>query len=174
MIGQPSLSIPSANPRRNGCTNSLGEIGCVIGGVRRLVDQGAPSQLVKRQRRVYPAGGVEVAVYQTVEDMTNVKPPDPSSSIRVADDVDRAAVAQQVIELRPIGELIDPGEVDQQQPACIVGRCVETIEVHRLAAVVGAHAHEVSLVTHNVDQLKLLEEGGDGREALADLRACLD
>ena len=78
--------------------------------MRRLVDQGAPPQLVKRQRRVDPAGGVEVAVYQPVEDMTNVKPPRPSSSIRVADDVDRAAVAQQVIELRPIGELIDPGE----------------------------------------------------------------
>ena len=39
---------------------------------------------------------------------------------------------------------------------------------------VGAHAHEVPLVAHHVDQLELLEEGGDGREALAHLRPRLD
>ena len=56
-----------------GCANALGKIGCTIGRLRGLVDQGAPPQLVKRQRRVYSAGVVEVAIYQTVEEMPDVK-----------------------------------------------------------------------------------------------------
>jgi hypothetical protein len=49
--------------------------------------------------------------------MTDVKLANPSDSVHVAHDVDRAAIAQQVIELRPIGEFADPRQVDQQQPA---------------------------------------------------------
>ena len=108
--------------------------------MRGLVDQGAPPQFVKRQRSVYPAGVVEVVIYQPIEEMTDVKPANPSGSVHVAYDVDRAAVAQRVIELRPIGELIDPRQVDQQQPAFIIDGCVEAIEVHRLVSLVGAHA----------------------------------
>ena len=100
--------------------------------------------------------------------------PTPAGGIRVTHDVDRATVGQQVIEFGPIGEFVDPRQVDQEQPARIVGRGIEAIEVHRLPPVVGAHAHEVALVTHHVDQLELLEHGGDGRKTLADLRPRLD
>ena len=60
-------------------------------------------------------------------------PADPAGGVRVTHDVDRAAVGQQVIELRLIGEFVDPRQVDQKQPARIVGRGIEAIEVHRLA-----------------------------------------
>ncbi len=76
--------------------------------LRRLVDQRAPPQLVERQRRVDPARVIEIAVEQTVEEMANVEPAGPAGGIRVAHDVDRAAVGQQVIELRLIGQLVDP------------------------------------------------------------------
>ena len=39
--------------------------------------------------------------------------------------------------------------------------------IHRLFAKVGAHAHKVTFVTDHVNQLKLLEEGGDRIEAFA-------
>ena len=134
----------------------------------------APPQFVKRQCRVDPARAVEVAVGQAIEDMADVDPALPAGGVRVTHDVDRAAVGQQVIELRPIGEFVDPLQVDQEQPARIVGRGVEAIEVDRLLPVVGAHAHEVVLVAHHVDQLELLEHRGDRRKALADLRPRLD
>src|ERR1700677_1373056 len=106
--------------------------------------------------------------------MTNVKSAAPSRSIRVSHYVDRATVGQQVVEFGVIGELVDPHKVDQKQPARIVGRGIEAIEIHRLPSVVGAHAYEVALVTHNVDQLELFEEGGDRRKTLADLWSRLD
>ena len=59
---------------------------------------------------------VKVAIYKTVEKMPDVKVAHPSCSVRIANDVDGAAVAQQVIELRPISQLADPRQVEQQQP----------------------------------------------------------
>ena len=52
--------------------------------------------------------------------------------------------------------MVDPPEVDQEQPARIVGRGIEAIEVRRLPSVVGAHAYEVALVAYH-----LAEEGVD-------------
>jgi len=92
----------------------------------------------------------------------------------VAHDVDRAAVAQQVVEFRPIREFVDPLQINLQEPAGVFAGGVETIEVDRLAAVVSAHAYEVTLVTHYIDKLELLEQRGEGIEAFADLRPCLD
>src|ERR1700733_1499346 len=106
--------------------------------------------------------------------MTNVKSAAPSRSVRVSHYVDRATVGQQVVEFRVIGELVDPHKVDQKQPARLVGRGIEAIEIHRLPAVVGAHAYEVALVTYYVDQLELFEEGGNRRKTLADLWSRLD
>ena len=98
------------------------EIGRAVGRLRRLVDERAPPQFVERQRRVDPARVVEVAVDQAVEEMADVEPALPAGGVGIADDVDRAAVAQQMIPLRAVGELVDPLEVDQQQPARILGR----------------------------------------------------
>ena len=103
--------------------------GGAIGRLRGIVDQGAPAQLLERQRRIHPARVIEVAVDQPVEEMADVEPAFPAGGVGVANDVDRAAVAQQVIELRPIGELVDPREVDQQQPTRIVGGGVEAIKI---------------------------------------------
>src|SRR5207237_1626043 len=46
---------------------------------------------------------------------------------------------------------------------------VEAIEIYGLVAIAGAHAHEVALIPYHVDQLELLEHGGDGGKALANL-----
>src|SRR5262245_48495598 len=97
-----------------------------------------------------------------------------AGSVGVADDVDGAAVAQKMIKLRPIGELVDPIQVDQQKPAQILGRGIEAIEVHRLLAIIGAHTHDVALVTHRIDQLELLEHGGNRCKTLADFWPSLD
>src|ERR1700716_3289153 len=164
----------SVRDRRHGCANALREIGCIIGRLRGLVNQRASPQLVKWQRRVHPARMVEVAVDQAVEEMTDVEPAFPAGGVQIANDIDRAAVAEQMIELRPICKLVDPLEVDQQQLAHLVRRSVEAIEIYRLQTVVGTHAHDVTLVADHVDQLELLEEGGDGVEALAHLRPSLD
>ena len=45
-----------------------------------------------------------------------------SRGVGVADDVDRAAVAQQVVELRPVGELVDPLQVDEEEAARVLRR----------------------------------------------------
>ena len=79
-----------------------------------------------------------------------------------------------MIEFGVIGEFVDPRQVDQEQPARIVSRGIEAIEIHRLASVIGADAHDVALVTYHVDQFKLLKEGSDRREAFADLGPGLD
>src|SRR5262249_39766560 len=106
--------------------------------------------------------------------MTEVKPTFATGSICVSNDVDRAAIGPQVIPLWSIGELVDPRQVNQQQPARVVGRCVKVIEIHLLIAMVGPDAHKVMLVTHYIDQLELLEERGDRVKALAHLWSCFD
>lgn len=80
-----------------GCPDAFREIGCAISGSRRLVNQGTPPEFIKRQCRVNPARVVEVAVDQTIKKMADVEPAGSSGGIRVADDVDRAAVGEQVI-----------------------------------------------------------------------------
>ena len=110
-----------------GLAAGLREIGCAIGRPCGFVDQGPSPQFVKLQRRVYPARVLEVAVDQPVEEMANVEPAPPAGRIRIAHDVDRAAVGQQMIELRLIGELVDARQIDQQQPARVGGRCIEAI-----------------------------------------------
>jgi hypothetical protein len=44
--------------------------------------------------------------------MAEIKAPDPARLVGVTHDVDRAAVAQQIVKLRMISELIDPTDVD--------------------------------------------------------------
>src|SRR5215831_9018406 len=106
--------------------------------------------------------------------MPAVEPADPAGSVCVPHDVDRAAVSQQMIPLRPFGEFVDAAQIHQQKPPRINVRGIEAIEVYGFVAIVGAHSHEITLVTHHVDQLELLEQGGDGREALTYLRSRLN
>src|SRR5262249_443997 len=173
-LSTSTFTMSAPGDRRQRCTNALGKIRRIIGRLRSLVDQGSPPQFVEWQRRVHPAGVVELTVDQAVEEMPDIESADPASGVCVAHDVDRAAVAQQMIEFRSIGEFVDPRQIDQQQPPRISGRGIEAIEVYGLFAIVGAHAHEVTLVTHHVDQLELLEHGGDGRKTLAYLGPRLD
>ena len=49
--------------------------------------------------------------------MADVEPALAACGIQVANDVDRAAVAQEMIPFRPLGKLVDPREVDQEQLA---------------------------------------------------------
>ena len=71
-------------------------------------------QFVERQRRVHPPRVVEVAVDQPVEEMADVESALPSGGVRVTNDIDCAAVGQQIIELRPIGEFVDARQIDKQ------------------------------------------------------------
>ena len=86
--------------------------------------------------------------------MTEVKPTFATGSICVANDVDRAAIGQQVIPLWSIGELVDPRQVNQQQSARVVGRGVQAIEIYSLMAMVGSDADKVALLTHSSNCLK--------------------
>jgi hypothetical protein len=145
--------------RRQGRSNALREIGRPVGRLRGIANQRATPQLLKRQRCIDPARIIEVAIDRAVEQMPDVKPTDPTGGVRITHDVDGATVGQQVIVLRPIGQFVDPCQVDQERPArASSGEGVETIEVHRLVPIVGTHAYEVALVTHHVDELELLEE----------------
>src|SRR5258705_3792056 len=122
----------SVRHRRQGFSNALREIGRAIGRLRGLVNQRATPQLVKWQRCIDPARIIEVAIDQAVEQMPDVEAAGPAGGIRVTHDVDGAAIGQQVIVLRPIGEFVDPRQINQQQPAGIVRRRGETIEAQRL------------------------------------------
>jgi hypothetical protein len=60
--------------RRQAGANAVREIGCSVGRLCGRVAQRAPAQLVERQRRVDPAGVVEVAVDLAIEEMADVEP----------------------------------------------------------------------------------------------------
>src|SRR5262249_25651611 len=139
-----------------------------------LIDQRASPQFVQRQRRVHPPRVVEVAVDQPVDKMADIEPPVPPGSVRVANDIDRAAVGQQIVELRPIGKFVDPRQIDKQPTTRVGKRAIELIEVYRLPAVNGAYTNEITLLAHHIDQLELLEHGGDRLETTAYLRPRLD
>src|SRR5262249_4677116 len=116
----------------------------------------------------------EVSVGQAGGEMADGEPDLAGGRVRVTNDVYRAAVGQQIIKLRPIGEFVDPRQIDKQQPPRVGERGIDLIEVHRLPAMNGAYTHEVTLLAHHVDQLELLEHGGDRLETTAYLRPGLD
>src|SRR6476469_6572690 len=105
----------SVRDRRPACANAIREIGCSVGRLRGRIDQRAPAQLVEWQRRVDPARVVKVAVDEAIAEMADLEPALPACGIQVANDVDRAAVAQDMIPFWPVGKLVDPLEVHQQQ-----------------------------------------------------------
>ena len=89
----------------------LGEIRSVVGSQRGLVDSTTPAQLVKRQGVVYQSCAIDIAIDETVKEMTDIKSADPPGRVCVAHDVDRAAVAQKMIKLWVISEFVDPIDV---------------------------------------------------------------
>src|SRR6516165_5866501 len=94
--------------------------------------------------------------------MADVEPPLSSGGVRVANGIDGAAVGQQIVELRPIGEFVDPRQIDKQQPPRVGERGIELIEVHRLPTVNGAYTNKVTLFAHHVDQLNCLNMEATG------------
>jgi hypothetical protein len=136
---------------RQGRPYSLREIGGPIGRPRRLIDEGASPKFLKRQGGVDTARVIEVAIDQTVEQMAQLERAAPAGGVRVTHDVYGAAVGQQMLEFGVIGEFVDPRQVDQEQPARITSRGIEAIEIHWLASVIGADAHDVALVAYHVD-----------------------
>src|SRR5262245_7290278 len=172
--GRMSGLAQSFRDRRQAYANAIREIGRCVGRLRGRVDQRAPAQLVERQRGVDPARVVEVAVDEAIEEMADVEPALPACGIQVAYDVDRAAVAREMLPFWPGGKLVGPVEVDRQQLAYFLHVGVETVKVDGLPAVGCAHRHDVMLIADHVDQLELLEQRGDRIEALAHLRPCLD
>src|SRR6478672_8202730 len=104
----------SVRDRRQACANAIREIGCSVSRLRGRVDQRAPAQLVERQRGVDLARVVEVAVDEAIEKMADIEPALPACGIQIANDVDRAAIAQEMVPFGTVGKLVDPFEVDQQ------------------------------------------------------------
>src|SRR5262245_41478394 len=95
-------------------------VGGPVGRHRHRGDGRASAPLVERKRGVDPARVVEVPVDETVEEVANVEAADAAGRVGVAHDVDGAAVAQEVIELRTVGQLVDPLQVHQEQPPRIL------------------------------------------------------
>src|SRR5262245_59734121 len=77
-MGQGKIS---ARDRRQGCANALRKIRCVIGHLRSPVDQGSSPQFIEWQRRVHPAGVVEVTIDETVEEMPDIEPADSAGRV---------------------------------------------------------------------------------------------
>src|SRR5215831_7322394 len=104
-----------APPRRNHRANSLREIRSVIRRLRRVVDPRTWAQLLERQIRIYQAHAVEIAIDKTVDEMAQIDAPRLAGDPRIADDVDRAIVRQQMVEFRPIRKLVDSMQVDSKE-----------------------------------------------------------
>ena len=73
---------------------------------------------------------IEIAIDETVEEMADIKSADPAGGVCITHDVDRAAVAQQMVKLCLISELIDPIQVDQKKPTRIFGRGPDVVKIH--------------------------------------------
>ena len=159
---------------RHARADAIGKIGRVVFLCHHLIEMGAPAQLVKRQVRLDRASRVHVAVDKAVEKMPDVEPARRTNLVRVADDVDGAAVAEEIVPLRVIGEFVDSLQVNPKEGPRIFRRGVDSVKIDVLLAMDDAHTDEVVLVSHHVDQLKLLEERRDGVKPLAHLGPGLD
>src|SRR5215472_13819379 len=105
------LKVSSRSRNRQRRANTLGEIRSVVSSQRGVIDSRTPAQLVKRQGVVDQSCAIDIAIDETIEEMTDIKSPDPASGVCVAHDVDRATVAQQIVKLWVISEFVDPIDV---------------------------------------------------------------
>src|SRR5262249_61233832 len=86
------------------------------------------AQLFERQARIQEARAIEIAVAPTVQDMADIEPADPAGKGGIADDIDRAAVAEQMIKIGSVRKLVDPLQIDQEKPAKEFGGSPEGIQ----------------------------------------------
>ena len=56
---------------------------------------------------------VKIAIDQAVEQVADIEPPLPACGVGVADNIDGAAIGQQVIEFRRVGKLVNPVQIDK-------------------------------------------------------------
>ena len=94
------------NSRKTG-SNTVREIGRVVGVLHRFVYTGAAAKLVEGQVRLDRARGVHVAINETIEEVPNVKAARRADAAGITNDVYRAAIAEQMIPLRTICDFID-------------------------------------------------------------------
>jgi len=97
-----------------------------------------------------------------------------TGSIGVTNDVDRADIAQKVLEFRTIGQLVDPFDINLKQASRVFGGRVQTIEINRLVPMDRTHPNELFLVADDINDFELLEHRGQRIEAFADLGPRLD
>ena len=109
--------VRSAGQCRQGFANAVREILRVSSCLRDPVDARTLAQFCKRQVRIQEARAIEIVIAPAVQDMANVEPANPAGEVCIADNIDGAAVAEQMVKLGVIRKLIDPLEVDQEKPA---------------------------------------------------------
>src|SRR4029450_12952519 len=93
--------------------DAVGKIRAIACRLRGGGDARAAAQLIEGKRGVDDTCGVDVTVDEPVQHVAKVEAANPTRGIGVADDVDGAAVAQQMVELRAVGELVDALDVDE-------------------------------------------------------------
>ncbi len=106
--------------------------------------------------------------------MPDVESAGPAGDVGIPDDVDRAAVGEQVVPLGLPVEFVDPLEIHEEQPPRGLRRNGQVVEKHFLVAVVGAQADQVALFADDVDEFILLEHRRQRRIAFVRLRTRLD
>ena len=84
---------------RQGFANALGEILSVPGSSRDLIDVRTLAQFFKWQARIQDACVIEIAIAPAVQDVADIQAADPAGEVCIADDIDRAAVAEQMVKL---------------------------------------------------------------------------
>src|SRR5262249_16023396 len=107
----------SAGLCREGFANALGKVLGIPGGLRNLIDVRTAAQLFERQARIQEARAIEIARAPTLQDGADTEEADPTGKVGIADDIDRAAVAEQMIKLGSVCKLVDPLQIDQEKPA---------------------------------------------------------
>ena len=75
----------------------------------------------KGRRRIHHPRVVEIPVNETVEGVAEIQAANPAGAIGIADDVDRATVAQQMVKFRLVRQFIDPFQLNQQKLARLFG-----------------------------------------------------
>jgi hypothetical protein len=144
--------------RRQRRSDTLGEVRRVAGGLGQAIDPCTPPQLFERQGGIQQASPIQASIGIPIKPKTNVKVGELSGDPRITHDVDGATVAEEMVELRPACKFVDPVKVDEKEPARIFGQCFNVVKIDVLVTVIRAYPHDVSLISHDVDQAELLEE----------------